>query len=225
MREFNPLAKYPEPTTPRLVAPDLRTIKNRLVAWERGEDFFDGDRNNGYGGLKYDGRWRPIARDLVAEYSIPTDGKILQLGCEKGFLLKDLHLEYPSLSLTGIENSHYAREHAEPEVRGKILAAEYTNLPFADREFDLVIAIGPVYTLALGDAVKCLREIGRVAKRSFITLGAYEDQSDLRLLKYWSLLGTTILQKEEWLEVLKYAEYSGDYKFVTAKSLNLVEKS
>lgn len=224
MREFNPLAKYPEPTTPRYVAPGLRTIKNRLLAWERGFDFFDGDRNNGYGGLKYDGRWRPIARDLVAEYKVPENGSILHLGCEKGFLLKDLSLEFPNLKLFGIDDSAYARAHAEPEIQGCIKPGSYTKLPFSDKELDLCVAIGPIYTLNLGDAVKCLREIERTSKRSFITLGAYEDEQDLRLLKYWSLLGTTVLHKSEWIEVLTYAGFSGDYKFVSAKSLNLVEK-
>lgn len=224
MREFNPLAKYPEPSTPRYVAPALRTIKNRLIAWERGFDFFDGDRNNGYGGLKYDGRWRPIARDLVSEYGVPRSGNVLHIGCEKGFLLKDLKLEFPELSVYGIDNSAYARESAEPEIRERIIPASYTELPFKNKEMDLCIAIGPVYTLNLGDAVRCIREIERVAKRSFITLGAYESEEDLKLLKYWSLLGTTVLHKDEWIEVLNYAGFNGDYKFVTAKSLNLVEK-
>jgi len=37
----------------------------------------------------------------------------------------------------------------------------------------------------------------------------------------WTLLGTTILQKKEWLQLFKIINYKGDYYFTTAKSLNL----
>lgn len=38
------------------------------------------------------------------------------------------------------------------------------------------------------------------------------------------LLGSTILKKNEWVEVLKHSGFTGDYKFNTATSLNLIEK-
>jgi len=56
MREFNPLTGYPEPKHPRVVGPDIRTIENRIIATYRGEEYYDGDRNNGYGGFRYVGR-------------------------------------------------------------------------------------------------------------------------------------------------------------------------
>ena len=88
-----------------------------------------------------------------------------------------------------------------------------------------MIAIGPVYSLNLVSAIKCLKEIKRVGKgKSFITLGAYESERDFKLFRYWTLLGSTILKKKEWIEVLKHTKYDGDYKFNTAKSLNLVKK-
>ena len=59
------------------------------------------------------------------------------------------------------------------------------RIAFADGEFDFVVAIGPVYSLNLPDAIKCLKEIQRVGKgKSFITLGAYETEEDLRLFRY-----------------------------------------
>ena len=69
-------------------------------------------------------------------------------------------------------------------------------------------------------------EINRVGKgKSFITLGAYENEKDRKLFSYWTLLGNTLLRKDEWLEVLKHSGYTGDFKFNTASSLNLVEKN
>ena len=71
------------------------------------------------------------------------------------------------------------------EQVGKIRFSDYRNLDFENGFFDLVIAIGPVYTLNLGDGIGLLKEIQRVTKKnSFITLGSYEKR------KIFGCLGT-----------------------------------
>src|SRR5262245_42420979 len=104
--------------------------------------------------------------------------------------------------------------------------APFTDLPFATDSFDLVIAASAPYAGSLQDAIKCLKEIRRVAKRhSWVVLAAYEDENDiegLMLLRYWFLTGTLILTKGDWREVMEHVCYDGDYRFDTAKSLNLV---
>ena len=60
---------------------------------------------------------------------------------------------------------------------------------------------------------------------AWVTLAAYEDENDiegLMLLRYWFITGTLILTKADWLTVMEHAGYTGDYRFDTAKSLNLV---
>lgn len=225
MREFDLLQGYPEPKEPRIVHPDIRTIHNRIIASYRGKEFYDGDRNNGYGGLKYDGRWVAIAKNICQEYHLNDRSAVLQIGCDKGFLLHDLLGLYPQIKVRGTEVSDYAIENSMPSVKPFICKTPFTKIPFESGEFDFVIAIGPVYSLNLTDAIQCLKEIQRVGKgKSFITLGAYESEEDLRLFRYWTLLGCTVLSKKDWIEVLKHAKYTGDYKFNTAKSLNLKEK-
>ena len=225
MREFDALKGYPEPKEPRLVHPKIRTIHNRIVASYRGKEFYDGDRNNGYGGLRYDGRWTPIAKNMAKEYSLIDRSAILQVGSDKGFLLHEFLQFCPAAKVRGTEISDYAIDNTMSSVKSFVRKAPFTELPFANGEFDLVIAIGPVYYLNLPDAIKCLKEIQRVGKgKSFVTLGAYETEDDLRLFRYWTLLGCTILSKEDWVEVLRHAGYTGDYKFNTARSLNLIEK-
>lgn len=225
MREFNALQGYPEPRNPRVAGPNLRTIEHRIIASYRGREYFDGDRNFGYGGYKYDGRWAPIARSLYQDYALKSDSAVLQIGCEKGFLLHDLKEQFNQLKLRGTEVSSYAIENAMPSVKSLIQKAPFTELPFEDGEFDLVIAIAVVYTLNLPDAIRCVKEIERVGKgKSFITLGSYRDEKEFKLFRYWTLLGTTILSEEEWVKVLKHAGYRGDYKFMNARSLNLIEE-
>jgi len=225
MREFNPLKGYPEPGAPRYVGPHIRTIENRIIASYHGEAYYDGDRRNGYGGFRYDGRWLPIAKNMYEEYGLNDDSAILQVGCEKGFLLHDFHELCPKMRVRGTEISDYAVENSMPSVKPYITKEPFTALPFEDGEFDLVVAIGVVYTLNLADAIKCLKEIERVSSRkSFITLGAYRTPEEYQLLKWWSLLGTTLLHEDEWVKVLHHAGYTGDYKFTTARSLNLVKE-
>lgn len=224
MRAFNALAGYPEPTRPRCVGPNLRTIRNRIIASYRGREFYDGDRNNGYGGLTYDGRWVPIGKSIIQEYGLNCASAVLQVNCEKGFLLHDLQQLLPGITVRGVETSDYAIEHAMPSVKSYIQKAPVTQLPFADHEFDFVIAIGVVYALTLADAIACLKEIQRVGKgKSFITLASYETPEDKRLFEWWTLLGTLLLRKDEWIEVLEHAGYTGDYTLTSAKTLNLVE--
>jgi len=226
MREFNALRDYPQPKEPRYVGPEIRTIKSRIIASYRDREYYDGDRKNGYGGFKYDGRWRKIADFMSKEYGLNDNSSVLQIGCEKGFLLHDFHEKFPKMKIKGTEISSYALENAMPSVKNFIIKTPFTELPFKDKEFDFVIAIGVVYTLNLPDAIKCLKEIQRVGKgKSFVTLGAFRDEKDERLFRYWTVLGCTILHVDDWIEVLNEAGYTGDYHFNTAEYLNLVEMS
>lgn len=221
MRELDWFAGYPEPAQPRIVSPRHRTIYNRIAASYRDEAFYDGDRANGYGGMVNDGRWGPIAESIVARYGAYRHA--LQVGAHKGFLLRELFDR--GMMVRGQEVSHYAAEHSLVRLD----VSPFTALPYEDGEFDIVIAASAVYSLSLPDAIRCLREIERVKRpggHSFVTLGAMEDDDDiegLKLLRWWFLLGTTILAKADWIAVMEHAGYRGDYRFDTAKSLNLVE--
>ena len=83
-----------------------------------------------------------------------------------------------------------------------------------------------VYTLTLGDAIKCLKIIQKLSHgKSFITLATYNNNKDYWLFKDWTVLGTTLLKKKDWKKVLKYAGYTGDYFFTDAKKLNLFRKN
>lgn len=159
MREFDAFAGYPEPKEPRLVSPTLRKIENRITASYRDREFYDGARVNGFGGMTNDGRWEPMARNLIRDYNLSTMDTVLQVGAHKGFLLYELHRL--GIKTAGYEVSGYAA--ANSMVRQDV--GPFTKLPYGDGMFDLVIAAeSTVYTLNLPDAIKCLREIGRVGK-------------------------------------------------------------
>lgn len=217
MREFDALQKYPQ-TVER--AHVVRTIQNKIIASYRDEHFFDGSRANGYGGLVDDGRWRATAEFMVQEYELKAGDRVLQIGCEKGFLL--VELQKFGLKVLGLDTSAYAIECSELDYKVWPVSG-YTLDGFGSASFALVLAIGPVYTASLPDAIKLIKAIQRVSTgKSFITLGSFDTREEEQRLRDWSLLGCTLLPKDDWREVLAHCEYTGDYKFITAKTLGLM---
>ena len=63
--------------------------KDRIKTWKLDFHYFDGTREQGYGGYKYDGRWRPLAVAMIKHYKLDNDSKILEIGCAKGYLIKE----------------------------------------------------------------------------------------------------------------------------------------
>src|SRR5438270_874396 len=47
------------------------------IAKEFGQLFFDGPRDYGYGGYRYDGRWLPVARDIVQHFGLKPGMRVL----------------------------------------------------------------------------------------------------------------------------------------------------
>src|SRR3989344_5026267 len=45
------------------------------VAKKYDKDYWDGDRRYGYGGYRYDGRWKVIAEALIEKYKLKKDAK------------------------------------------------------------------------------------------------------------------------------------------------------
>ena len=216
------LRSYPTSSATRSIKRGQRSLANRLVAAQRSAAFFDGPRDQGYGGLRYDGRWAGVATDLINDYELPSTANILHVQCEKGFLLHELKSQLPQSNVLGTETSPYAIATAHGFARGHIQEISPTHLPFPDDSFNLVVALGVAYTLTLADAVSCMREIQRLAAGdAFITLASYEEEWELDAMREWSLLGNLILREQEWVEVMSSAEYVGTYDLVTARKLGV----
>ena len=103
-------------------------------------DYWDGSRDTGYGGYAYDGRWIPVADDIVRHFALGPGARILDVGCAKGFLVKDLRTRQPGLLAYGLDLSDYAIRHAEPEAAAYLVRGTCEALPFRDGSFAAVIA-------------------------------------------------------------------------------------
>ena len=211
---------FKKPVKVRAKVAKKRTVINKMHAWELGKEYYDGNRLNGYGGFKYDGRWKKFLPKIIKKYNLKKTSKVLDLGCKKGFLLKDLNILIPGIKSFGIENHSYPLNKAV-KSKGKLILSEYYNIPFKNKYFDFVIAFNSLYMQNLGDVIKSLKEIERVSKNSYVVLASGETDKERNKFYEWTLLGTTILKRSDWLKIFKKINYKGDYYFSTAKSLGL----
>ena len=148
-------------------------------------ELYDGKRNNGYGGYKYDGRWIRVAKKICSEYNLNNKSSFLHIGCEKGFLMHDIQNLYPEMNICGVETSEYAITNSMKNIKNKIINSNYINFKrFKNNSFDFVYATGVIYTFNITDAIKCLKEIIRISKNnSFITLASYSTKMIIGFLK------------------------------------------
>jgi len=180
-----------------------------------GKDYFDGERQYGYGGYKYDGRWRPFAEKLIDHYGLKPGDKILDIGCAKGFLVHDFRQALPGLEAIGLDVSDYAIANAMPDVKPFLRVGTAAELPYPDHHFDLVVSVNTLHNLYLPDLFKSLREIERVGRRhKFIVLDSYRNEREKVNLMYWQLTCECFFTPAEWEWIFQQAGYSGDWDFV-----------
>ena len=185
------------------------------VACQWGRDYWDGERQYGYGGFHYDGRWNAVAEAIAEHYDLPEDAAILDVGCGKGFLLYEFTQVLPRATVHGIDISEYGIEHAKPEVRTALKVGSATQLPFADRSMDLVISINTLHNLRNFELWSALREINRVAHgHQYLTVESYRTEREKVNLLYWQLTCRSFYSVEEWEWVFEQTGYAGDYSFI-----------
>ena len=101
MSEVNLLAKLPRGKRNVCARAEAKTAEIIAISREYGELYFDGPRTYGYGGYRYDGRWIPVAQDMVKHFGLKPGDRVLDVGCAKGFLVKDLLKVCPGLEAFG----------------------------------------------------------------------------------------------------------------------------
>ena len=211
MAEVNLLARYPKARR-NIKARLAHKEENRRIALQFGREYFDGTREQGYGGYRYDGRWIPIAEDIVRHFKLRAGDRVLDVGCGKGFLVKDLMKVCPGLEAFGVDISQYAVMNCEREVVGRLHVGNAAHLPFPDRSFDAVLAINTVHNLDREGCIQALREIERLAPgRAYVQVDAYRNPAERQLFEDWMLTARTYGMPQDWTEILREAGYTGDY--------------
>ncbi len=186
------------------------------IARQWGADYWDGDRKYGYGGYRYDGRWRPIAEAMAKHYDLKAGDKILDIGCGKAYLLYEFTQVVPGIEITGVDVSEYGIANAKPEIKDRLQRACATHLPFEDNEFDFVYSINTLHNLMNFELHQSLQEISRVSRsdKGYIVVESYRDEREKANLLYWQLTCETFYRPEEWTWLYRLAGYEGDYGFI-----------
>jgi SAM-dependent methyltransferase len=197
-----------------------RMMDNKAVcmseAQKYNELYWDGDRKFGYGGYHYiPGRWLPVAEALIKSYSLGPKSKVLDVGCGKGFLLHEIKLLLPEITLFGFDISDYAIRNSHSSVKLNLFRHEaQKKYPYEDKYFDLVISLGVLHNLPINDLSSSLSEIERVGRSKYIMTESYRNNHEMFNLQCWALTCKSFYSPEEWKWIFSRFGYFGDYEFI-----------
>lgn len=212
--EIDLMRLYPKPKNRMAERPEI-TAEDREISRRFDFDYFDGDRRHGYGGFSYHPRfWTDTVDLFTSHYGLAEDASILDVGCAKGFMLKDFSLRLPRAHLAGVDIAPYAIEHAQADVAPSLQVASADALPFDDNSFDLVISINTIHNLDREGCLRALAEVERVRRgHAFVMVDGWKDEDEREHLQRWVLTARTMLSAEEWISLMDEAGYTGDYAF------------
>jgi ubiquinone/menaquinone biosynthesis C-methylase UbiE len=212
MAEVDLLARLPPTKRNIEKRKQAQTPENIAIACQFGKEYFDGRREVGYGGYRYDGRWIPVAEDIVRHFNLRAGDRVLDVGCAKGFLVHDLMKVCPGLEAFGLDISEYALKHCHPDVVGRLHLGSADKLPFPDNSFSAVISINTIHNFERDGAIRALREIERLAPgRGFIQVDAYRTPEQRERFMSWVLTAKFHDYPEVWIKLFTEAGYAGDW--------------
>lgn len=211
-QEINLLSALPKTKRNLQARQDAKDPEVIRISKQYGEMYFDGPRDYGYGGYKYDGRWQPVARDLIQHFGLKPGDRVLDVGCAKGFLVKDLLDAMPGLDVFGLDISEHALMHCPPEVIGRLHLGSADHLPFPDASFQCVISLDTVHNLPRERAKSALQEIQRLSQgRAFVRVDSYRTPEQKAVFESWVLTAEFHDYPQGWQQLFAEAGYTGDY--------------
>lgn len=212
-REIDLLENYPRTKRNVEERGAKKTEEVRKVARQFGQEFFDGDRQYGYGGFRYFPRfWQPVIPTFQKHFGLTAGSSLLDVGCAKGFMMHDFAELIPGVTVKGVDISQYAIESAIEDMRPHVQVADALALPFPDSSFDVGISINTIHNLDRDGCAQALREIERVSRKgAFITVDAYRNEEEKERMYAWNLTAKTIMSVDEWVAFFKEVGYTGDY--------------
>lgn len=210
MREVNLLKSLPSGKRNVKARETAKSEDHIKISREYGEMYFDGSREYGYGGYRYDGRWKPVAQDIIDHFALKAGDKVLDIGCAKGFLVKDLLAL--GIDAYGIDISEYALLNCEPEVIGRLHLGSLEKLLFPDLSFSAVLCINTLHNLPRDLCITALKEMERLSPgKTFVQVDSYFTPEQKAVFESWVLTAKFYGYPEEWKELFSEAGYTGDY--------------
>ena len=186
-----------------------------LKAKEYEFDYWDGDRRYGYGGYSYDGRWKPVAEQMISDYGLTTRSNILDVGCGKAHVLCELKQLLPEANVAGFDISKHGVADAPEPIREHLMNFRAQDAyPYGDNAFDLVISMGCLHNLKVFELKMALSEIERVGRQKYVMLESYRNELELFNLQCWAWTCESFFSTAEWIWLYEHFGYTGDYEFI-----------
>lgn len=210
MAEIELLKSLPKGNRSVKARETAKTDEHIRISREYGEMYFDGPREYGYGGYRYDGRWQPVAKDIIDHFGLKPGDRVLDVGCGKGFLVKDLVAL--GIDAYGLDVSPYALMHCEPEVVGRLHIGSADSLPFPDGSFAAVLSINTIHNLTRDRCKIALQEMQRLAPgKGFVQVDSYRTPEQKKVFESWVLTAKFYDYPDGWKSLFNEAQYAGDW--------------
>jgi len=212
MSEVNLLRSLPKGKRNITARQHAKSDEHVRIARQYGEEYFDGSRDYGYGGYRYDGRWKSVAKDIIAHFGLKLGSRVLDVGCGKGFLVKDLLSM--GIDAYGVDISRYALMSCESEVIGRLHLGSADNLPFPDNSFEAVLSINTIHNLNRDRCKVALSEIQRLSPgRGFVQVDSFRTPEQKAIFESWVLTAEFYDYPTGWELLFNEAGYTGDWNW------------
>ena len=146
-------------------------------------------------------RW---PRTSSQHFDLKPGDRVLDVGCGKGFLVKDLMKACPGLEAFGLDISRYALMHCEPEVVGRLHLGTAIKLPFPDNSFNAVISLNTIHNLERDECVdaRCARSQRLAPGAASCRSTPIARRSRRRLFEDWVLTAKFHDYPEGWIDAV-----------------------
>ena len=181
-----------------------------------GYDYIDNKNLGiGYGGYIYDGRFKDSVKKIINHYKLKKNNKILEIGCAKGFILKEFNLQ--NMDIYGLDISKYAIEESIFEIKDKLVCWDISKgTTFPNNYFDFIYCKETIPHINLKKIPKIIKEVNRIIKNKkniFMEIQTSLNKKGLNQIKLWDPTHKTLLLKKEWIKLFKEHDYEGDFYF------------
>ncbi len=181
-----------------------------------GYDYFDNKNLGiGYGGYFYDGRFKNSVKEIINHYKLKKNSKILEIGCAKGFILREFY--YQNMDIYGLDLSNYAISESVSEIKDRLVNWDISRgTTFPDNYFDFIYCKETIPHIDKKKIPKIIKEVNRIIKNKkniFIEIQTSINKTGLDKIKLWDPTHKTLLLKKEWIKLFKDYGYKGDFYF------------
>ena len=89
------------------------------------------------------------SKKIIKKYKLNNKSKVLDIGCGKGYLVKELSLALNSKNIYGLDISRYAINKSPKIIRKNLKIFDARKKIDLNKKFDLVISINLIHNFEL----------------------------------------------------------------------------